>query len=48
MTRDYDATELNVEPGEVLEGVLTTSGWLLAGSPAGQPGWVPLECVEPT
>ncbi len=48
MARDYDATELTVAPGDVLDGVLTESGWLLADSPTGRRGWVPLECVEPT
>jgi hypothetical protein len=47
MVRDYDATELTVEPGEVLEGLLIASSWLLAVSPSSQQGWVPLECVEP-
>ena len=47
MARDYDATELTVEPGDILEGVLTASSWLLAVAPTGQRGWVPLECVEP-
>jgi hypothetical protein len=47
MTRDYDAAELTVAPGDVLEGVLTASSWLLAVTTSGQQGWVPLECVEP-
>ncbi|MBU0491454.1 MAG: SH3 domain-containing protein [Chloroflexi bacterium] len=47
MAHDYDAAELTVAPGDVLEGLLTVSSWLLAISPAGQQGWVPLECVEP-
>jgi hypothetical protein len=48
MKQDYDATELSVDPGDVLRPLLTVSSWLMAVSPAGVTGWVPLECVEPT
>ena len=46
--RDYNAFELAVQPGEMLDAVLTESGWLLAISSTGTAGWVPLECVELT
>ena len=46
--RDYSALELAVQPGEMLDAILTESGWLLAVSSTGTAGWVPLECVELT
>ena len=46
--RDYNALELAVQPGELLDAVGTESGWLLAVSSTGATGWVPLECVELT
>ena len=47
LERDYSALELAIQPSELLEGILTESGWLLAISSSGITGWVPLECVEP-
>lgn len=44
--RDYNALELAVQSSEMLDAILTESGWLLATSLAGTTGWVPLECVE--
>ena len=44
--RDYIATELVVHSNQVLDAILTESGWLLAISSNGTVGWVPLECVE--
>ncbi len=46
--RDYNAFELAVQPGEMLDAILTESGWLLAISSTGTTGWVPLKCVELT
>ena len=46
--RDYNALELAVQPGELLDAVGTESGWLLAVSSTGATGWVPLECAELT
>lgn len=43
--RDYEARELRVEPGEVLQGLLVEAGWLQARRSSGETGWVPLECV---
>lgn len=44
--RDYDATELNVSVGDVVEGELVESGWLLAHDASGRAGWVPLACLR--
>jgi len=46
MTRDYDASELTVLPGDRLKKILVQAGWLLSLSPAGETGWVPLENLE--
>ncbi len=46
--RDYNASELAVQPSEMLDAILTESGWLLAISSTGTTGWLPLECVELT
>ena len=43
---DYDATELSVQPGDVVTGDLVESGWLWARTPTGQQGWVPLEYLS--
>ncbi len=47
LIRDYDATELNVSEGQMLQGELVESGWLLAKDLTGRRGWVPLNCVQP-
>ncbi len=44
--RDYDANELEVSVGVVLDEHLSESGWLLARDESGRHGWVPLECVR--
>ena len=44
--RDYDASELTVKPGDVLEALEEESGWLRCLAADGAVGWVPLECVE--
>ncbi|KAA3635891.1 MAG: hypothetical protein DWP97_03825, partial [Calditrichaeota bacterium] len=46
LNRDYDATELDINPGDLLELILEESGWLLCIGEDGQKGWVPKECVE--
>ena len=43
---DYDATELCVDVGAVLEAELIESGWLLASDGGGRRGWVPLGCLQ--
>jgi hypothetical protein len=45
MVRDYDASELTVSEGDVVEGELVESGWLLARDAGGRRGWVPLVCL---
>ena len=47
LRRDYDAAELDVDPGDRLAGVEEESGWLLAITPDGRSGWVPLDRLEP-
>jgi len=46
MRRDYDATELTVEIGDILEAVDEASSWLFCRTKTGLPGWVPVENVE--
>lgn len=45
--RDYDATEITVTRGEVLEVLDEAGGWLLCSTSSGLRGWVPAEHVEP-
>lgn len=45
MITDYDATELTVEEGQVLEVVGQEAGWYWCTTPDGQTGWVPHENV---
>jgi uncharacterized protein YgiM (DUF1202 family) len=40
-TRDYDATELTVKPGDELDVLESESNWLLVRSADGRVGWVP-------
>lgn len=40
--RDYDATELTVRPGELVEVLEEVSGWLLCRR-GGDQGWIPAE-----
>lgn len=47
LLHDYNALELALSVGDVVRGLLTESGWLLAVAPDGREGWAPLECVEP-
>lgn len=46
MMRNYDATELQVDPGEILKPLLIEAEWLLAATSDGKQGWVPLNSVE--
>lgn len=45
--RDYDATELTVLRGEVLDVLEEAGGWLHCRTSAGLVGWVPSDKVEP-
>ena len=42
---DYNAKELNVEPGEILETIQTLSGWIRCRSESGDEGWVPAKVL---
>lgn len=44
--RDYDASELIIEIGQILEGDTIESGWVLVSDKRKKNGWVPLECLE--
>ena len=46
LVRDYDAIELSVAPGEVLEVVLEESGFYWARKETGETGWVPADHVS--
>jgi hypothetical protein len=46
LTRDYDATELSVHPGETVTGELEASGWVWVKNQKNKQGWVPLDCLE--
>ena len=45
--RDYDATELTVAEGDILEALEEASSWVLCRTDTGKLGWVPCDCVEP-
>ena len=45
LMRDYTAAELPLEPGDLVSGELTLSGWLWATDLDGRQGWAPLECL---
>jgi len=47
LARDYDATELDVDPGDRLAGEIEENGWLLARAEDGRRGWVPLDRLAP-
>jgi len=47
LLRDYDALELPVEPGDMVEVEFTESSWAFVQDERGRQGWVPLECLEP-
>jgi hypothetical protein len=45
--RDYDATELTVGSGELLDVFEEAGGWIRCRSGTGREGWVPGDHVEP-
>ncbi len=47
LTRDYDATELSVDPGDRFSVELEESGWAWGEGASGARGWVPLSCLAP-
>ncbi len=46
MTRDFNALELTVTPGEWLDVQLEESGFYLVKMENGRTGWIPCECVR--
>jgi len=46
MKRDYNATELSVEVGEVVTVEFEQSGWVWAAKEGGESGWVPLDNLD--
>lgn len=44
--REYDAMELTVNAGEVLEELETAAGWYFVRAADGRIGWVPEENIE--
>lgn len=47
LNRDYEATELSVEPGEELTLLEITAGWGWCENSDGKLGWVPIENLRP-
>jgi hypothetical protein len=45
--RDYDATELTVSKGELLEALDEAGGWVRCRTEDGLEGWLPADNVEP-
>lgn len=48
LNRDYDATELSVKEGQLLEVLYEESGWLWCKTEEGKSGWCPKEITEIT
>lgn len=46
LLRDYDATELAVEPGETVEVLERESSWSRCRKPDGTEGWLPDSVLE--
>lgn len=46
LTRDFNALELTVAPGERLEIEIEESGFYLVKMENGRTGWIPCECVQ--
>jgi hypothetical protein len=44
--RDYNASELAVDIGQIVEGDIIESGWVFVSSENGKSGWIPLDCVK--
>jgi hypothetical protein len=44
-TREYDATELTVRPGDRLRVLHEAGGWLFCQLDGGGRGWLPGECI---
>ena len=46
MLQDYNATELTVQSGEILQVFSEAAGWYLCSKENGEKGWVPAENLE--
>ena len=46
--RDFNAIELTIARGEILDIILEESGFYLARKDTGETGWVPGKCVSDT
>lgn len=48
LTEDYDATELPLEPGEIILGEKELNGWVwgVKARDSSKRGWAPLNCLE--
>ncbi len=44
--REFNAIELTIDPGEILEVALEESGFYWASKESGEMGWVPCEYVS--
>lgn len=44
--RDYNACELPVKPGQIVDGEIEVSGWVLISDENKKSGWVPLDYVR--
>lgn len=46
LLREYNATELALEPGDMVSSDQVESGWLWATTTDSRSGWAPLDCLE--
>lgn len=46
LIKDYNSSELTIQPGERLTLLGEESGWVLAAMPGGNIGWAPVDCVQ--
>jgi hypothetical protein len=47
LRRDYDAKELSVGPGDIVDVIEIVNGFARGRNKVGETGWVPLKCMEP-
>lgn len=46
LIKDYNSSELALQPGQPMTVLIEESGWVLAALPNGDTGWAPADCVE--
>jgi hypothetical protein len=44
--RDYNAIELTVQIGEIVNGDIDVSGWIWVVNSNGAYGWIPMDCLK--